>query len=188
MQATRSGFASNAAAGRIARLLSRSRQLAPMSRVIRTLACSPRRVTRIACAPCNQSGTSAYSNTASATTSAGDAAPAAPSNLAAVVVSSSQINLTWTDTATNESGFRIERCSGSGCTSFAEIATVGANVTSYQNTGLLASTSYSYRVRAYNQSGTSAYSNTASATTQGAAPSAPSNLSGGCGRRAARSI
>ena len=55
-----------------------------------------------------------------------------------VVASSSQINLTWTDTSTNESGFRIERCNGTGCTSFAEIATVGANTTGYQNSGLTA--------------------------------------------------
>ena len=124
----------------------------------------------------NQSGTSAYSNTTSATATDGGGAPAVPSSLAAAGASSSQINLTWTDSATNESGFRIERCSGAGCSSFAEIATVGANVTTYQNTGLLAATSYSYRVRAYNQSATSGYSNTASATTQDAAPAAPSNL------------
>jgi tripartite motif-containing protein 71 len=99
-----------------------------------------------------------------------------PGNLTAVVVSSSQINLTWTDTATSESGFRIERCNGAGCTSFAEIATVGANVTTYQNIGLLASTSFSYRVRAYNQSQNSGYSNTASASTGVEGLSAPSNL------------
>ena len=81
---------------------------------------------------------------------------------------SSRIDLAWQDNASNEIGFRIERCSGTNCASFVEIATVGANVTSYQNTGLLASTSYSYRVRALKQSGTSAYSNTASATTQAA--------------------
>ena len=74
----------------------------------------------------------AYSNTASATTQG--AAPAAPSNLAAVAVSSSQISITWTDAATNETGFRIERCTGTGCTAFAEIKTVGANTTSYQST------------------------------------------------------
>ena len=36
---------------------------------------------------------------------------------------------------------------------------------SWQETGLAAGTSYSYRVRAYNAAGQSAYSNTASATT-----------------------
>ena len=100
-------------------------------------------------------------------------APAAPTNLATGVVSTSQINLTWTDNATNESGFRIERCSGTGCTSFAEIATVGVNATSYQNTGLLPATSYSYRVRAYNQAGTSGYSNWSSKTTQTQTEPAP---------------
>ena len=93
------------------------------------------------------------------------APPAAPTTLAAAAVSTSQINLSWTDNATTEDGFRIERCAGAGCTGFAEIATVGANVVSYQNTGLTASTSYSYRVRAFNAGGTSSYTNTATATT-----------------------
>ena len=49
--------------------------------------------------------------------------------------------------------------------SFKQIATVGANVTTYANTGLSGSTKYYYRVRAYNSKGDSAYSNIASATT-----------------------
>ena len=104
--------------------------------------------------------------------------PAAPANLAATAVSSSQINLTWTDSDNTEQGFKIERCTGAGCSDFAQIATVGANVTSYRNTGLTASTSYSYRVRAYNAAGDSGYSNTASAVTQAAPalPAAPTNL------------
>jgi len=95
---------------------------------------------------------------------AAPAPPAAPTNLAAAI-SPSQINLTWTDNATTEDGFRIERCAGAGCSAFVEIATVGANVVSYQNTGLAASTSYSYRVRAFNAGGTSGYTNTATAAT-----------------------
>ena len=55
--------------------------------------------------------------------------PAPPSGLTATAASSSQINLNWTDNATNETGFKIERCQGSACTNFAQIATVGANVT-----------------------------------------------------------
>ncbi len=104
--------------------------------------------------------------------------PSAPSGLTATAVSSSQINLTWVDNATDETGFKIERCSGAGCSNFAVIATVGANVTSYSNTGLSASTNYSYRVRAYNAGGDSDYSNTASAVTQAAPalPAAPANL------------
>ncbi len=111
--------------------------------------------------------------------------PAAPTSLTATAVSASQINLAWTDNATNEQGFKIERCAGSGCSNFSEIATVGANVTSYSNTGLSASTTYTYRVYAYNAAGSSAYSNTYSATTQAAAalPNAPSNLTAAAASR-----
>jgi predicted phage tail protein len=95
----------------------------------------------------------------------GGTPPAAPTNLTAAAVSITQINLTWTDNASNETGFKIERCKGSTCTNFSQIATVGANVTSYQNTGLSGNTTYRYRVRAYNAAGNSAYSNIAQATT-----------------------
>ncbi|MFN8208217.1 MAG: fibronectin type III domain-containing protein [Bacteroidales bacterium] len=67
----------------------------------------------------------------------------------ALAASSTQINLSWTDNASNESGFKIERAPG-GTTGFTQIATVGAGVTTFQIPGWLASTSYSYRVRAYN--------------------------------------
>lgn len=114
----------------------------------------------------NASGDSNYSNTASAVTQAPPALPAAPTNLAAAVISKSQINLTWTDNAGNENGFRILRCTGSTCTNFALIATVSANVTSYANTNLAANTTYRYRVHAYNEGGNSGYSNIATATTR----------------------
>jgi hypothetical protein len=101
-----------------------------------------------------------------------------PSGLAATAVSSTQIGLTWVDNDTAEQGFKIERSAGVGSTGFSQIATVGANVTSFSNTGLTASTSYSYRVRAYNTDGDSGYSNTAAAATPAAAgtPDAPSKL------------
>jgi len=91
--------------------------------------------------------------------------PAAPSGLTATAVSRSQINLKWTDNASNETGFKIERCRSSNCTKFTQIATVAANVTTYSNTGLSSYTYYRYRVRAYNASGNSAYSNIATART-----------------------
>lgn len=104
--------------------------------------------------------------------------PSAPTNLTATAVSSSQINLTWQDNSTNETGFRIERASSSAGP-FTQIATVGAETTTYSNTGLSASTTYYYRVCAYNSDGNSPYSNVASATTQAVLnpPIAPSNLS-----------
>src|SRR5207249_3915174 len=114
-------------------------------------------------------GTSVYSNTAAAVIPL-----PAPANLTATAVSGSQISLAWQDLSGNEDGFRIERCFGAGCTNFFEIATVAANVTTYANTGLTLSVSYSYRVRAYNVAGTSSYSTTASATTM--PPAAPTNL------------
>jgi Fibronectin type III domain len=107
-----------------------------------------------------------YSNTASAVTQAASALPAAPTNLTAAVISKSQINLSWTDNASNETGFRILRCKGSTCSNFALIATVGANVTSYAYMGLSANTTYRYRIYAYNGSGNSVYSNIATATTR----------------------
>jgi fibronectin type 3 domain-containing protein len=121
----------------------------------------------------NDAGNSAYSNVAAATTAG--TLPAAPTALTATASSSTQINLAWQDNATNESAYTIERCTNAGCTAFTQIAQVGANVTSYSNTGLAAGTTYSYRVRATNAAGDSAYSNVAAATTPGP-PSAPINL------------
>src|SRR5258705_12942783 len=94
-------------------------------------------------------------------------APAAPSNLAANAVSTSEIDLTWKDNASNENGFKIESAPTSGGT-WTQIATVGKGVTNYANTGLVPSTTCYYRVRAYNQKN-SGYSGMASATTLAAA-------------------
>lgn len=65
----------------------------------------------------------------------------------------------------DETGFKIERKTGSGGT-FSQITTVEANVKTFSDTGLSASTAYYYRVRNYSNAGDSDYSNTANATTQ----------------------
>ncbi|HEX8557433.1 MAG TPA: S8 family serine peptidase [Pyrinomonadaceae bacterium] len=90
--------------------------------------------------------------------------PAAPSGLKAAAASKTQINLTWDDNSSNETGFRVER-SADGV-SFAQVATVGAGVRSYASTGLTSCKKYYYRVSAYNANGASAWTATASATTK----------------------
>jgi hypothetical protein len=97
--------------------------------------------------------------------------PEAPSNLVATTVSSGRIDLTWQDNSGDETGFRIERKTGTG--SYSQIATVVAGVTSYSSTGLSASTTYYYRVRAYKGTLNSDYCGEASATTLPPPPTAP---------------
>ncbi|HEX2724426.1 MAG TPA: fibronectin type III domain-containing protein, partial [Beijerinckiaceae bacterium] len=96
------------------------------------------------------------------------AAPAlvAPSRLEASALSATQIGLRWQDGGGTEDGFRIERCAGTGCTAFSQVAVVGHDVTSYVDGGLARNTAYSYRARAFNAGGVSTYSNTASAKTR----------------------
>ena len=92
--------------------------------------------------------------------------PTAPANLTATAAGSSQINLSWSASTDNVgvTGYQIERCQGAGCSSFSQITTT--TTTTYNNTSLLAGTSYSYRVRATDAANNlSGYSNTASATT-----------------------
>lgn len=90
--------------------------------------------------------------------------PTPPSSLQTTVISSSQINLKWTDNSSNEDNFKIEYSTNGG-TSWTALATTAANTSSYSHTGLTAATAYSYRVYAVNTTGNSAYSNIVSATT-----------------------
>jgi transcriptional regulator CtsR len=108
----------------------------------------------------NATGNSPYSNEAYTATFIVNP----PSTLAATALSATQIKLTWTDNATNETGFKIERKTGATGT-YAQIATVAANIVTYTNTGLTTKITYYYRVRAYNATGNSPYSNEAHATT-----------------------
>ena len=101
--------------------------------------------------------------------------PHAPTNLRATALSTSLIKLTWTDNAGDETGFKIRRKMGSNGV-WTVIETLGPNATSFENTGLLAGTTYYYVVSAFNESGTLGNSNEATATTQSGLPAAPSNL------------
>ncbi len=98
--------------------------------------------------------------------------PNAPTGLSATAISSSTINLAWSDNSSNESWFIIER--GSTITAFVQIGTT--TLATYTDTGLASNTTCYYRVAAFNTYGTSAYSNTASATTWSLPPNAPSSL------------
>ena len=98
--------------------------------------------------------------------------PMAPANLTVTNASATQINLSWADVA-GESGYQVERCTGSGCVNFIYIAPVGPNVTTFVNTSLASGTTYRYRVRANNASGASLYSNLTEAVTT---PPAPASL------------
>ena len=111
----------------------------------------------------NASGVSGNSSPASATLGGIPSPPAAPSGLTATAVSSSQINLTWTDNSTNENNFLVEESLNN--VTFTQVDSVAVGVTNDSITGLAASTLYYFRVRASNAGGNSAYSNTNSATT-----------------------
>jgi hypothetical protein len=111
---------------------------------------------------------SSYSGEASATTLA---PPAPPSGLSATVVSGTQVRVSWRDNSNNESSFKLERKVG---TTPVELS-LNANTTAITDSGLLPNTLYTYKVRAYNTAGFSAYSNEGSATTL-APPNAPSDL------------
>jgi hypothetical protein len=88
--------------------------------------------------------------------------PAAPTNLSATAIDYQRIDLAWTDNATDETSYEVQRSTGGGA--FTTVATLAANSISYSNTGLSGSTSYTYQVLARNAGGSSA-SNTATATT-----------------------
>lgn len=80
-----------------------------------------------------------------------------------VVTPPAQLTLTWQDNSTNESNFGVERKTGTNGT-YAQIALVAANTTSYVDTSVTHGVTYCYRVDAINSAGASAYTNDACAT------------------------
>ena len=92
--------------------------------------------------------------------------PAAPTALTATALSPTQVKLSWTDNATNETGYKIERSTDG--TTFSQIATVGTNVTTFTDTTAAGGTAYWYRIRATTGTMDSAYSNVASTNTPAA--------------------
>ena len=78
-----------------------------------------------------------------------------------------QLTLSWNDNSSNEGGFRIERRIGTSG-NYQQLANVASNTTTYTDLNLAASTTYCYRVLAFNSVGNSAYSNEDCDTTPGA--------------------
>lgn len=111
----------------------------------------------------------------------GDSIPSAPSNLT-VTGSGTSATLSWTDNSDNEDGFYIDRKVGDG--SYIRLTSTAADTTGYTDSGLPPGMAIKYRVKAYNTSGQSAWSNIAvyrvpgnhSTTPSAHSPSAPSDL------------
>src|SRR6185369_8202088 len=90
---------------------------------------------------------------AAGSTVKGFISPNPPSGLIVSVVSSSSLRLQWLDNSSNENSFSIYRCQGASCTPFGSISSVGANITTFTNTGLLSGTTYGYYVIAVGKGG-----------------------------------
>src|SRR6185436_17904059 len=126
----------------------------------------------------NQSG---YSNSVAVTTP-DTLAPSPPTITMATPVSSNRVDLTWSaggDTGGSGLAFyRIERCTGTGCSSFSEIATAGAGALGYTDNTTAARTVYGYRVRSQdNANNIGGYSNVwALAVPDMSGPTVPGNF------------
>ena len=102
--------------------------------------------------------------------------PTAPANLTAAPASMVQISLNWTASATGVglANYTVQRCQGTGCTTFVTVASFAAAtnavppipITTYTDTGLVGGTTYSYQIQASDTNGAlSPFSNVATATT-----------------------
>ncbi len=108
--------------------------------------------------------------------------PTAPANLTATPATAS-VTLNWTDSASDEAGFEIQRKTGSSG-SYNTVGNVAAGVLQYTDTSAVPGTDYYYRVLAYNVAGDSTYTSEVSATANAAslpftdsfcAPTAPAS-------------
>ncbi|HKP75249.1 MAG TPA: fibronectin type III domain-containing protein, partial [Longimicrobiaceae bacterium] len=113
---------------------------------------------------CNVTGCSGYVYSAAVTI---PTLPAAPTGLTASAASASQVTLAWHDAATNETSFSVwvRSLSGGTWSAYTLAGTAPANAAGFASTGLLAASTYSFRVRACNTSGCSAWAYTAEVST-----------------------
>lgn len=113
----------------------------------------------------NSTGDSVATSSVSVTTGAAPSSPPSPpSNLAAAPQAATIMLLSWNDNSNNESYFKVERSANNG-TTFSQIASTSANTHSFEDINLNPSATYTYRVRATNSLGDSAYSANGSGTT-----------------------
>ena len=91
--------------------------------------------------------------------------PSAPNNLIGQLLSTTSINLSWSDNSSSETGFKIER--KSGVSDFSLISIISSGTNNFVDTGLSQNTTYTYRIFSFNDVGNSTYSNELVITTNG---------------------
>lgn len=121
----------------------------------------------------NTFGNSPWSNVASATTPPGP--PAAPSNLRLLDMTYQEVNITWDDNSDDETGFQLRREISGGA--YIEFPTIAANLTVFSDTTVNMNTTYFYKIRTFNNSGSSGWSQPSlQVTTPDGPPRAPTLL------------
>ncbi len=116
----------------------------------------------------------------------GTVPPEPPILIGATLIGENQVNLVWQDKTGDETGFKIDRCEGTGCDFTTKTTLMESShdeiggIISYSDSGIVPNTTYRYRVMAYKTSTTcgwdSSYSEIQEATTNVAAPTALSGI------------
>lgn len=83
--------------------------------------------------------------------------PNQPSSLYGKNIGKNSITIKWTDNSNNETGFIVERSLNG--VNFTQIASLSRNITEYTNNSLTPNSAYTYRIKAFNEDGSSGYSN-----------------------------